>query len=482
MTASSRSQGCATGRWISGILVAVGIALPAVDAATPARLVVRNATLVTMEPDQTEPVVGYLVVGDDGRIAALGAGAVPAGVTAAETLDAGGRVVMPGFLSGHSHLASSVTRGLNAGRELDGHIDFRAAFLDARFVQEGDQYAFTLHGALDYLRHGITTAYNYPNRRGPAKFYNEMFRAEIAAGQRFVYGYNVPDLPYEQARAEFIAFRAMTEPHRDNPLFLRLTLAKNGHLGRVIGHGQFPTEVRIAKEFGLGMQLHFLESSFYQIQNRRDFGYLKESGALEVPLMYGHFIHANDAILAESVAAGAAAIWNPLSNGRLASGLADVPKYLKAGLTVGMGLDGQNTADIACPFENMRMGLYNIRMAYQSAAVLGPRDVLRLHTLGTAHAIGVADQVGSLKVGKFADFLLVDLGDPDTGPVYDLYGTLVFAGTFSNITRIYVGGECVAEEGELLKHDSRALGRDVRARMDRIKTDSAAVLSSMIGK
>jgi 5-methylthioadenosine/S-adenosylhomocysteine deaminase len=461
------------------LLLVSGIGATALAAAST-RLLVRNATLVTMEPEQPEPFTGYLVVSDDGRIAALGAGDPPAGLTARETLDAGGQVVMPGFLSGHSHLSASVTRGLNAHRELDGHIDFRAAFLDARFVREGDLHAFTLHGALDYLRHGITTTYNYPNRRGPAQFYNEMFRAEISAGQRFVYGYNVPDLPYEQARAEFLAFREMTEAHRDNPLFLRLTLAKNGHLGRVNGHGQFPTEVKIAQEFGLGMQLHFLESSFYQKQNRRDFQYLKESGALKVQLMYGHFIHANDEILVESVQSGAAAIWNPLSNGRLASGLADVPKYLKAGLSVGMGLDGQNTADIANPFENMRMGLYAIRMQYESAAVLGPLDVLRLHTIGTARAIGVADRVGSLKVGKYADFLVVDLTEPDTGPVFDLYGTLVFACSFSNLARIYVGGTLVAEHGELTQHDSAALGRDVRQRMARIKQESDAVLASLL--
>ncbi|MBE2215985.1 MAG: amidohydrolase family protein [Opitutaceae bacterium] len=463
-----------------GLLTLLGSACAlAAGWAGAAPLLVHNATLVTMEADKPEPFLGYMIVGTDGRITDLGAGAPPPAPPGADSFDAGGRVVMPGFLSGHSHLQSSVARGLNAGRELDGHIDFRAAFLDARFLQQGDLYAFTLHGALDYLRHGITTAYNYPNRRGPARYYNEMFQAEIAAGQRFVYGYNVPDLPYEKAREEFLAFKAMTDTQRDNPLFLRLTLAKNGHLGRVIGHGQFPTEVRIAREFGLAVQLHFLESSFYQKQNRHDFQYMKDSGALDVPLMYAHFIHASDDILADSVKAGAAAIWNPLSNGRLASGLTDVPKYLKAGLTVGMGLDGQNTADIANPFENMRMGLYTVRMQYERASVLGPLDMLRLHTIGTARAIGVADRVGSLKVGKYADFLVVDTTDPDTGPVYDLYGTLVFACSFTNIARIYVGGDLVAEDGRLLHHDSRAIGTDVRARMDRIKAASAAVLSSM---
>lgn len=450
--------------------------------AAPLRLLVHNAMLVTMEPDQPEPFLGYLTVGPDGRIAEIGRGAPPAGLVADQTLDAGEQVIMPGFLSGHSHLASSVMRGINSGRALDGMIDFRPTFMDGRFYEQGDVYAFTLHGSLDYLVHGITTCFNYPNRRLPAQYYNEIFQGEIASGQRFVYGYNVPDLPYEQARAEFVAFKAMTDGYKDNPFFLQLALAKNGHLGRVIGHSQFPTEVRIAKEFDLALQVHFLESSFYQKQNRHDFQYMKDAGALGIKLQYAHFIQADDKILEESVKAGAVAIWNPLSNGRLASGLANIPKYLKAGLTVGMGLDGQNTADLANPFENMRMGLYNIRMEYESASLLGPLDVLRLHTLGTAKALGVADKVGSLKAGKFADLLLIDLTEPDTGPVYDLYGSLVFACSFSNIARIYVGGELVAEKGRLLKHDTVALGRDVRFRMERNREKTNRILSAALPK
>ena len=331
--------------------------------------------------------------------------------------------------------------------------------------------------------HGITTCFSYPNRRSPPQFYNEVFLAEIAAGQRFVYGYNVPDVPYDKARAAFVAFKQMTDKHS------RTTRCSCGWRWRrtvtwvASRPRQFPTEVRIAKEFGLPLQLHFLESSFYQKQNRTRLRvHEAASGALDIPLMYGHFIHSDDSIMQQSVQAGAAAIWNPLSNGRLASGLADVPKYLRVGLKVGMGLDGQNTADIANPFENMRMGLYNIRMQYESASILSAYDVLRLHTIGTARAMGVEDKVGSLAVGKYADFLLVDLTAPDIGPVYDLYGSLVFAASFPNIARIYVGGEKVAENGKLLKHDTVALGKDVRERMARNIRETERMLSSTVGE
>lgn len=104
-------------------------------------------------------------------------------------------------------------------------------------------------------------------------------------------------------------------------------------------------------------------------------------------LIFGHFIHTTPEILADAVRAGASMTWNPLSNGRLGSGTADVVRYREQGLRIGMGLDGEASADRADPFANMRAGLYQIRAMYRSAAVLSPYDVLRMHTVGSAEVL-----------------------------------------------------------------------------------------------
>lgn len=104
-------------------------------------------------------------------------------------------------------------------------------------------------------------------------------------------------------------------------------------------------------------------------------------------------------------------------------------------------------------------------MKYQNAAIMLPLDVLRLHTIGTARAIGVADQVGTLERGKFADFLVIDTLQPDTGPVHDVHATLVFACSSSNIDTVYVGGEPVVRRLQPLKFDAAAVARDAKARI-----------------
>ena len=185
------------------------------------------------------------------------------------------------------------------------------------------------------------------------------------------------------------------------------------------------------EDFGALNQAHFLSEAYRLMNDGRRLGkeevqshfqnFIK-AGTLGPNQFFGHFIHTNDEIVAQTTAAGAGMSWQPLSNGRLGSGIADIPKYLKAGLRVGMGVDGEASADIADPFENMRMGLYVIRAMYGHASIMR-LDVLRMATLGGAELMGVADKIGSLEVGKFADFVVIT----PPSPVFDAVATVVFS-------------------------------------------------------
>ena len=158
-------------------------------------------------------------------------------------------------------------------------------------------------------------------------------------------------------------------------------------------------------------------------------------------------------------------IWNPLSNGRLASGLPDIEDYLQRGIRIGLGVDGAASADIADPFENMRMGLYSLRMRAMDPTVFSPLEILRMHTLGTAEALGVDEQIGSLEVGKLADLLIIDLGQPVTGALFDLPASLVFSASAANIESVMVGGEIRASRLSPLNHDMSQLQVELKDRV-----------------
>ncbi len=436
------------------------------SATAPAKLVVKNAFILTMATGQREPVKGYLVVGEDGRLLAVAAGDPPAGLQAKQSLDAGGHWVIPGFISAHSHLWQSAFRGLGADQTLTGWID--ALYKPAAKYSPEDMYWFTLDGALDHLEHGITAAYNFnygawsSDRTTPTVTVDEFdrndFLAEMDSGIRFVHGLSPgratalgvqPSYGIEQARGPLKAFLEWSSKQPKSSNFLSVMI--NGGTAFNNTYQQALMERQLGDEFHLANQTHYLEPPETQYEQQSKFRWFMDSGLLSKQLMFGHFIHTNSFIIAESAKAGAAMSWNPLSNGRLASGVADIPAYLKAGIRVGMGVDGEASADLADPFENMRTGLYAIRDKYEDATIMSPYDVLRLQTMGSADVLGVADRLGSLEPGKFADFLVIDPTRFRT--IFDPYASLVFVAGERDLERVYVGGDLLVQNGALLKQD-----------------------------
>ena len=342
-------------------------------AAPPAKLVVKNAFIFSMAPAQREPFRGYLVVAEDGSLVAVGAGDPPAVPPSTEVWDAQGRWIIPGFISAHSHLWQSAYRGLAADQTLSGWI--RALYTErASRAAPEDFYWFTLHGALDHLSHGVTSAYNFAYggsmRYGfggaptpgtdPGEICNEnQFRAEMDSGLRFVHGYQpgMAGANYSTSEAlrslkSFLDWVA-TQPKSQS--FLAVMI--NGATAFNNTYEQAKMEAALMKEFNLGNESHYLEPPETQGEERAKFRWFIDSGLLSNRLIFGHFIHTDAFIIAQTGRAGASMSWNPLSNGRLASGVADIPAYLKAGIRVGMGVDGEASADLADPFENLRTAI-----------------------------------------------------------------------------------------------------------------------------
>ncbi|MES2694248.1 MAG: amidohydrolase family protein, partial [Verrucomicrobiota bacterium] len=451
---------------------AAGLALVGVVISSTARaetLLVKNGLFITMNPAEPTPFVGYMTVGDDGKIATIAAGAPPAGTSAERVIDAGGKFVAPGFVSSHSHLGSAPFRGLGHTETL--YSWSRATQRLNRYSTAEDVYWYSLFGAYEFLRNGITTVYDFTNAGStgqgpvgindpvpamglrPGPFEQNQLRAKFDAGIRFVNGIGLAPVG---SRAEIVGrveavIAYARESFPDNPLLLRMAL--NGGVQRASSKATAELEVYLMKTYGLLNQAHFLESPERIPEQQAKFAWYVDAGALGPDFIFGHFIHTTPEMVRIAAQAGAAMSWQPMSNGRLASGVADIVAYRAMGLRVGVGLDSNACTDTCDPFSNVRTGLALIRTTYKDAKALSIYEMLRLHTMGSAEVMGVADKVGSLERGKFADFLIVDPRDPDTGPVHEAIATYVLACGLRNLKQVYVGGKLVADGTTLVGRD-----------------------------
>jgi len=446
-----------------------------------------------MDPAQPEVVSGYMTVGADGKIGAVSAGDVPAGVTADRVLDAHGRFVAPGFISAHSHLAFSPLRGLGHTETLYGWIRASTRFLNLTTAE--DIYWFTLHGSLSFLRDGITTAYDFTTgaavtttpmsapppagtpppamitKAGP--FQENQIKAKADAGLRFINSIGVPrNLPRPEGVAWFGRLRDWTQAnYATNPLYLKTALSGGLQWGT---RDTAFMEAEIMKKFGVMNESHFLESPDNVPEQQAKFDWYVESGALGSDFIFGHFIQTTPRIVALAAQAGAAMSWQPASNSRLASGIADIPLYRAFGMKIAVGLDNQNCTDTSDPFSNLRTGLALIRTKYKDAKALSVRDMLYFHTRGSAEVLKIADVVGSLAPGRFADFLIVDPRDPDTGPLHDPIATYVLACGQRNLKQVYVGGRLIVDDAVIVTQDENIVKHEVDTRVDRLRGEIAA--------
>ena len=402
---------------------------------------------------------GWIAVGEAGTITGIGEGSPPAG--AASYRDVGGAFLAPGFVSAHSHINAGGMRGVAPSSPLYEWVSLNGVMLTGSTAD--DTYWFALQGGLDHLSAGITSVYNFTQSRvalvfdyatstqkgqrvhGP-EFVTRQVDGLIDAGIRFISSVRLDDeqLGEDDALAGFDAVMDYIDTV-DNPLNLG---------GSIFGGVQWASSPATAEReraamdrYGITNQAHFVET-FEQLDiQRAKFDWYQESGCLRPGFVFGHFVHPTAEMVTAVRDSGTSIVWQPMSNGRLGSGVCAVPDYLRQNITVGIGVDDQSCTDLTDPFENMRTGMFTQRAVHRDASILTPQHMLALHTLGSAAAVGIDDKVGSLEVGKFADFVIVDPNAPDLGPIWDPVATYVLACGLRNLREVYVGGRPVWMHG-----------------------------------
>ncbi|GAA2753701.1 amidohydrolase family protein [Amnibacterium kyonggiense] len=423
-------------------------------------LLVVGARLITMAGDGS----GYREHGwmrvDEGRITALGAGEPPE-VAGAEMLDVRGAFVAPGFVSAHSHLFTSGARGLGVESTLYGWCDSMLGLMS--HASPEDYYWSSLHGSLDFIANGTTTAFDFTDPRipwepmvdgaksgagrlRPLEQQTRQIDAKRDSGLRFINAASLDDAIGSDEEV-LDRFGLMVDHVRGMDPDFALGAAIMGAVQWSPRPNAAELEVAAMRRYGVINEAHFLETREAVELQRSKFALYRDAGALELGLIFGHFIQTTPEIIAEAAARGGRMSWQPASNGRLASGTADIVRIREAGMPIGVGLDDQACTDVSDPWQNMRIGMYAVRAASGDPLAVLPEDVLRMATLGSAEVLGVADRVGSLEVGKFADFVVVDPRKPDMGPLWHPVRNYVLSTTLRNLSRVYIGGELVAEDG-----------------------------------
>ncbi|MFS8097960.1 amidohydrolase family protein [Lentzea alba] len=418
------------------------------------KTLIRNASMVlTMDPALgTLENADVLIDGD--RIAAVGPGLQAAG---AKVVDGRNKIVMPGFVDLHTHLWQSLIRGCATDKELNGWLGGCVLPLGTSPVDGADAYAGARLSTLDAISTGVTTVTDWSHAFN-ADFARGNLRALTDSGQRFVFSFGAGKDPWKADEAR----RLKKDVIDRNPL-AHMMIGTHPANWNVAG---VAASQRLADELGVPMNVHLLESPADPATEQM--AVLRQAGALRPGLLANHVVHTTDAELDELAAHDVRVAHNPLSNMRLASGIARVPDMKARNIKVGLGLDG-GTNDTSDMFNNMRVAVGLQRaQSTDPARYPTPSDVLRMATLGGAEVLGLEKEIGSLTPGKKADLQVIDTQALNFAPKVDWPSQLVFNTQPVNVQWVFVNGVALKKNGKVVGDTERVVA-DAQAAADRVR-------------
>ncbi|TDC15377.1 amidohydrolase [Streptomyces sp. 8K308] len=389
------------------------------------RLLIRDALLIDTDPEAIAlPTHDLLVEG--GRIAAVGPGlATPPEAT---VIDGRQLIVLPGFVDAHRHVWQAALRGIAADDTDLGDYLTRVLGEIAPRYRPSDVHVGTLAGALECLTSGITTVQDYAHILFTPDHAEAAILALRGSGIRAVLGLGQPPfgegLTADQIRR---VHREHFAPAPDDLITLALA-----PLGPAYSPMAAVEEAwGLAAELGLRIFTHIGSGPIA----KRPIATLRSAGLLGPHLTFAHGNSLPDDELALITEAGAAVVACPAVEARMDFG-PPLPDRLRAhGVTAALGVDVVS-ATAGDMFSLMRAALTGGR--------LSPADVLRQATIGGATALGLADRVGSLGVGKDADLVLLRATDINLlGGRHNPVATVVTAAHPGNVHTVLVAGQPV---------------------------------------
>jgi len=375
---------------------------------------------------------------------------------AEQIIDATDKIVIPGFVNTHTHVAMSYFKGLADDLPLQEWLSkhiwpIEAKFLSPEFVKDA-----SLHGCAEMIKNGITTF-------SDMYFFGDQ-TAESAqkAGIRAVLGEGVLDFPvanYQNADEIFAYIKQMHSKYQDSDL---IDFAIAPHAIYTCGKENLLKAKDLAQELGILLHIHLSETK-QEINNcfdktgMRPVEYLNSINFLDGNVVVAHAVWLNEneqKILAENHASISI---NTSSNLKLASGYNSFKSYIEHGVNLSLGTDGVASNNNLSMLQEINLTTKLQKALVNDPTFLPAKEMIKISTIGGAKALNKNDQIGSLEIGKKADIILIATDNIEAQPMYDPYSHLVYTLSSEQIKDVIINGNIVMKDKQLVNIDEKEL-------------------------
>ena len=423
--------------------------------------------VLTCDIDGTVHAPGAVDV-SDGRIVRVGP--VDEAPPVDGTIREHGGLLMPGLVNAHAHTPMTLVRGAGDGLPLQRWLTEAMWPREGRMTPEDVWWGMAL-GSAEMLAAGVTTSCEM------YLFEDAVADAVRASGGRLVVTPAVLSVLHGDAFGSdgdrLDAMAAFHGEHHDPDG--RVTVGIAPHSAYDLGVERVALLAGLARDLDVVLHVHVAETREESAPLEAEYGrsivrILDDHGVFAARTLVAHGVWVDADDIALLARAGVAVTHCPVSNMKLGSGVAPVAAMLDAGMTVALGTDGPASNDTLDLWEEVKVASLLARVDALDPTLLPADRVLAMATRLGADAVGL-DDVGCLAPGMAADLVRIDLDHPTFTPVTssdELLAHLVWAGSSRSVTDVWVAGEPVVVDGEVLTVDVARARTEVQKRAERL--------------
>ena len=424
-------------------------------------LIITNGIVITVDGNRRIVNPGAVAIDGANIVAVDTPAAIASRYQARETIDASGKVVMPGLINTHTHAAMVMFRGLGNDLNLMDWLQkyifpAEAKTVSPDFVRVGMRLAL-----LEMIESGTTTFADM------YYFEEEVGRVAKAAGVRGVLGQTVIEFPVPDAKTPADALKraeAFAKEFANDEL---ITPSLAPHSVYTLDARTLADTSALAKRLNMPIQIHLAETSaeagMSQDRHKMRPVAILDSLQFWAPITIGaHGVWINPEEIALLRQRNVGISNNPESNMKLSSGTAPVVAYRQAGVNVGIGTDGAASNNDLDMFEAMRQAAFQQKLVTMDPTAISAPEALEMATIGGARVLGQQARIGSIEAGKRADLIVVGMSKPRQQPLFDPVAQIVYASRGDDVETTIVNGRVLMRDRKVLTLDAARVLSEAR--------------------
>ena len=432
-----------------------------------ADILITGGTVITMNGSHAVIEEGAIAITGN-EITAVGKRVdVVKNFIARRTINATGKVIIPGLINTHTHVPMTLFRGISDDLDLNDWLTKYIFPAEAKNVDEAFVRAGTRLGLAEMIRGGTTT-------------YCDMYYFEDAiadeskkAGVRGVLGETVIDFPvadnktWDQAMA--YSERFITKWKHDDLVVPAIA----PHAPYTVSTDHLKQVRVLSDKLNAPVVIHVAETKKERDDIKKQYGdtpvtYLNKIGFLSNRTIAAHTVWLTDKEIDILKSSGVGSAHNPESNMKLASGVAPVPQMLAKDVAVGLGTDGAASNNDLDMWEEMDTAAKLHKEFSGDPKVVSAEQAFEMATIRGARALHLENLIGSIEVGKRADIAIVDLDSLNQTPYFNIYSALVYSTKAADVRTVIINGRVVMLDRRLLTLNENVIKKDANAYRDKI--------------